>query len=261
MLLTLAQQRLGAFTLSYEENQEIELFDWCGIAVQSTLDSAEELASFKSKFQEQQEMIDKLNAQLEELITAKANHEVELLGKFRDILNEKKAKIRDQQRLLATAKVDPKKLAAVQTSRKGSKKTTAGPSRTRKRQADKDEHDEDGEIGKMDVDMNQVSNDSDQSNIETPEEDETETADEDDDDVMSPAVNTRQTGKDKSNAIDGNAAHEKPGGDTSKQDQEMKDDPPKTPPRRELPFTKKKQATVKTPTQDEEETASEDDEL
>ena len=93
-----------------QQEQEVDLFEWCGLAAQSTTDTRNEVLSLKTKFSEQQEAIDKLNAQLEELIAAKSQHEVVLLEKFRLLLNEKKAKIRDQQRLLATAKVDPEKL-------------------------------------------------------------------------------------------------------------------------------------------------------
>ncbi len=241
--------------------------------MQSALNSATELASFKSKFQEQQEIIRKLNAQLEELIVAKTNHETELLEKFRDLLNEKKAKIRDQQRLLATAKVDPKKLAAIQASRRTGKKTAAGSSRTGKRKADngphmdEDEDDEDGGFEKMDIDVDQVPNDSDQQNVETPDEDETETADEDDEDdednkpqTAPPPTDTWQAtkGKEKTprRSTDKNSS-----GAKDKQGRDMDDDPPKTPPRRELPFAKKKQPEPKPQVQDDDETASEDDEL
>jgi hypothetical protein len=266
-MLTFGQQRLGAFNLSYDENQEIELFEWCGIAVQSTLNSANELASFKSKFHEQQEMINKLNSQLEELIAAKVNHEAELLGKFRDLLNEKKAKIRDQQRLLAAAKVDPKKLEAVQASRKSSKKTGAGPSRAGKRKAsewsrmDEDDDDEDSAVEKMDVDVDQLPNDSNLGDIGTPDKNETETADEDDDDITEPeppAANPQEASKGGGNASAGEDANNET---KSKEDQVMEDESQKTPLRRELRFAKKKQGEAKEPVQDDEETASEDDEL
>jgi hypothetical protein len=267
-LLNLTQQRLGTFSLAYDESQEIELFEWCGIAVQSTSNSANELASFKSRFRKQQETISKLNAQLEELIAAKAAHEAELLEKFRDLLNEKKAKIRDQQRLLATAKVDPKKLAAIQASRKSSKKSAASSSRTGKRKAENGsqmDEDEDDEFEKMDVDVDQVPNDSDQQDIETPDEDETETADEDDDEIIPqtkpPAANTKQAGKSKGKPAAGKDTNNKSSGNEYKQNQDMEDDPPKTPPRRELPFAKKNKPQAKPPVEDDEETASEDDEL
>lgn len=48
-----------------------------------------------------------LQEQLDEFIKAKADSERELLEKFRLLLNSKKLKIRDQQRLLASAKIDP----------------------------------------------------------------------------------------------------------------------------------------------------------
>ncbi len=60
-----------------------------------------------SKFKEQGKTIEKLNRQLEDLITAKNEHENSLLEKFRDLLNAKKLKIRDLHRALAAAKVEP----------------------------------------------------------------------------------------------------------------------------------------------------------
>jgi DNA double-strand break repair and V(D)J recombination protein XRCC4 len=56
-----------------------------------------------------EETINKLNGQLEELINAKSEHESQLISKFVQLLNEKKLKIRNQQRLLASARVDPSK--------------------------------------------------------------------------------------------------------------------------------------------------------
>lgn len=56
-----------------------------------------------------EETIGKLNTQLEELIQAKTDHDDQLIAKFVQLLNEKKLKIRNQQRLLASAKVDSNK--------------------------------------------------------------------------------------------------------------------------------------------------------
>lgn len=53
--------------------------------------------------------IEKLNAQLEDLTVAKKKHEEEILAKCVLLLNEKKLKVRNQQRLVASAKVDPAK--------------------------------------------------------------------------------------------------------------------------------------------------------
>jgi hypothetical protein len=51
--------------------------------------------------------ITRLEEQLQGLVDEKLAHANALLQKFADLLNSKKLKIRDQQRLLAGAKVDP----------------------------------------------------------------------------------------------------------------------------------------------------------
>lgn len=67
-----------------------------------------EISSLRSRFTEQQRTINELQVQLDDLVKAKEEHEEMLLIKFVQILNSKKAKIRDQQRLLARANVDTK---------------------------------------------------------------------------------------------------------------------------------------------------------
>jgi hypothetical protein len=47
-----------------------------------------------------------LNSSISELVTSKKEHEDLLMANFVHVLNEKKLKIRNQQRLLAAAKVD-----------------------------------------------------------------------------------------------------------------------------------------------------------
>lgn len=257
--------------MTYEENQEILLFEWCGIAAQSALNSANQLASFKSQFEEQQETIRKLNAQLQDLIAAKSSHETELLEKFCDVLNEKKAKIRDQQRLLRTAKVDPQKLATVKNSRKSNKNAAPSPPKSRKRKAnnepqtDEDVDDEDDGFEKMDVYVDQGADDSDQQDIKTPEDDDTETADEDDEVTMPQpktlSSDTQQAGGGRGKSVSGNSIKNKSNCDKITKAQSAKDRSPKTPPpRRELPFPKKTQQ-AKPPAEEDQETASEDDEL
>ena len=53
-----------------------------------------------------QETAVKLQGQIDEFIAYRGHHERQMLEKFRLLLNAKKLKIRDQQRLLAGAKVD-----------------------------------------------------------------------------------------------------------------------------------------------------------
>ena len=73
----------------------------------SERDSAEaSIASMKQDHAKQQQDVIDLRKQLQQLVEAKKHHEDELLEKFRLLLNSKKAKIRDQKRLLSTVKVD-----------------------------------------------------------------------------------------------------------------------------------------------------------
>ena len=100
-------QRLGAITLTKDEDQEINTLAWTSTAVSRSVDIEKEVLSLQAKYGKQKETITELNRQLDDLIQAKIDHENSLLEKFRDLLNAKKLKIRDQQRLLATAKIDP----------------------------------------------------------------------------------------------------------------------------------------------------------
>lgn len=67
----------------------------------------EGLTSLTAKYDAVETTINKLNSQLQELIKIKSEHDDQLIAKFAQLLNEKKLKIRNQQRLLASAKIDP----------------------------------------------------------------------------------------------------------------------------------------------------------
>lgn len=100
------QHRLGSIKLQYDENVEIELFDWNVLVIDDRDDTEIQARDLQKRFDEQQVTLNKLNIQLQELVEAKRRHEDELLEKFRCLLNSKKAKIRDQMRLLSTVKID-----------------------------------------------------------------------------------------------------------------------------------------------------------
>ena len=102
-------QRLGEIALHKNDDESIELYEWAAAAADTTTDLARAVRELDIKFQDQANTIKKLNQQLENLIQAKKEHETLLLEKFQALLNTKKLKIRDQQRLLAGAKVDPQK--------------------------------------------------------------------------------------------------------------------------------------------------------
>ncbi|KAI9703106.1 MAG: hypothetical protein M1820_005978 [Bogoriella megaspora] len=129
-------QRLGTVTLKQNDEMEISILDWAARAVDAGSKALEEVSSLEAKFAEQQKTVNKLNAELNVLIKVKQEHEDALLYKFQQLLNSKKLKIRDQQRLLAGAKVDPTAAMKVHESRQGGAHRKATPSRKGKRKAD-----------------------------------------------------------------------------------------------------------------------------
>ena len=106
-------QRLGDITLRRLDDEEagdrVELFDWVTVTIDRSSALQDKIQSLNVKYEEQGNMIQKLNQQLEDLVEAKKDHETLLLEKFQQLLNAKKMKIRDQQRLLAGAIVNPEK--------------------------------------------------------------------------------------------------------------------------------------------------------
>ncbi|KAM7209527.1 DNA repair protein XRCC4 [Naviculisporaceae sp. PSN 640] len=100
-------QRLGSITLSYKEKEAIELFDWCDTALQEREKLKKDVEKEASKAADLEARVTELKNQLDELIQAKKDREKEILEKMCRLLNEKKVKIRQQQRLLNSAKIDP----------------------------------------------------------------------------------------------------------------------------------------------------------
>ncbi|EAQ83826.1 hypothetical protein CHGG_10230 [Chaetomium globosum CBS 148.51] len=109
-------QRLGSLTLNHKEDEAIQLFDWCSGAAMQREKFHETAIAEKAKVTDLEARISELRNQLEELTESKKTRETEMLEKFCGLLNEKKVKIREQQRLLSTAQVDPSKLEAVRAS-------------------------------------------------------------------------------------------------------------------------------------------------
>lgn len=103
------QQRLGSITLQQDDEQSLELFDWCASAAARADALEAQISSLSSRYSVAEDTIEKLNKQLEEFIRVKDQDQNQLIVSFTHLLNEKKLKIRNQQRLLAAAKVDPAK--------------------------------------------------------------------------------------------------------------------------------------------------------
>jgi hypothetical protein len=103
------QQRLGSVTLRQDDEQAIQLFDWSGAAVARADALEERLSALTDRYRAAEDAIQRLNKQLEEFMSAKTQHDELLMANFVQLLNEKKLKIRNQQRLLASANVDSEK--------------------------------------------------------------------------------------------------------------------------------------------------------
>ena len=127
--------RLGEIGFKKDEMEEIDSVSWAAMAVVESNELEDEIRDLTFRYNEQNETIKALSKQLDDLVEAKKQHEHALLEKFRDLLNAKKLKIRDQQRLLAGAKVDPKQIADIAVARSTSKSHTPAASRTSKRKA------------------------------------------------------------------------------------------------------------------------------
>ncbi|CEN60138.1 hypothetical protein ASPCAL02579 [Aspergillus calidoustus] len=249
-------QKLGSLTLSQDDEQAIELFEWSNIAVARADSMEERYTTLLARFRTAEDTISSLNRQLDELISSKSLHEQQLMSDFVHLLNEKKLKIRNQQRLLASAKVDPEKLSTIQkaTAADRSKPDAKGRNQKRSARAIFDDNSEsDGGFEKMDVDQKQradegsgqETDDQEQSTPQPMEDEDTTTDDE------GPAASTHVT----------------------KKEEKEKQGPPgralarSPPPRRELPFARRAQKepvpAKSPPAQDSDETEGEtdDDEL
>ncbi|KAL8847050.1 MAG: hypothetical protein Q9221_007888, partial [Calogaya cf. arnoldii] len=232
-------QKLGELSLNKDADAAINLLDWANTAILRAEGLETEAQILKRKLAEQMNFAQKLNRHLEDLIQAKKEHEDTLLAKCALLINEKKCKIRDQQRLLATANVDPKKLRAVQAARRpGPPSQKPGPSAKSKRKAsalaspdDDGDGFEDKGIKVEDVDEEQQP---DSEDVVTPEHSDLDETEDEVDSTDLDAVPVPSTGKGKLIETSEVARPaNKSGASDRAQDVDL-------PPRRELPFMKDK---------------------
>ncbi|KAI1461052.1 hypothetical protein F4805DRAFT_453991 [Annulohypoxylon moriforme] len=252
-------KKVGTIKLEENEKTEISPFDWCVSAIGAREKVQEDLAATIGKVQSAEDSLKELKDQLDEIIKTKEEDETELLEKFRDLLNEKKVKIRQQQRLLASANVDPDKLANIAGGRK-KEKHVAQSSRASKRKIKEEPESSDAEFEKMDVEED---DDDGSAQLDVEEDHGDTTADEtasgtgtDDDEPAPPPIKTRRTQATipKQNARASTSAK------ATRKQSSSGEDSDEPPPRRVLPFMKNKQPSVPPPKPaDDDETESEDE--
>lgn len=156
------QEIAGTLVLrpSKSGTKNADMFGWANEAVLRQAQLAEELAQLKLEHDKLQSRVTKETAHFDELERTKTDFELEHDSFFRDLLNEKKLKIRTQQQILSTAHVDEAKLAALKPKARSGKSEVAsrrpdavGPSRKGKRKAESAADDtDDDDIDEMDVD-------------------------------------------------------------------------------------------------------------
>lgn len=268
------QQRLGTISLSNTDDEEVDIFEWCGSTIISKATLKDELRLQNSSLKEKDTQIERLEESFKELVDLKDEHEKALLEKFSLLLNEKKLKIRDQQRLLSASNVDPAKLAAIEAERSDASSHSAGPSGLRKRKAGEEGSDDESDaFERMEVDEDPKANDSENSDRRTPSPESTADEASEDDEPPPPPPPKKKVGKvgtkkgatkapslksAKAGKTSGKTATPEPTSSNTAQD----DDAP--PPQRQLPFQQKpaaKPAPKTAPVLDGSETESDDEEL
>ncbi|KAG6360643.1 hypothetical protein INS49_011708 [Diaporthe citri] len=171
--------------LSKSGTKNADMFDWANEAVLRQAQLAEELAALKLNHDKLERRVTEETAHFKALERTRTQFESEHDSFFRDLLNEKKLKIRTQEQILSTARVDEAKLAALKAKARSDKSEVAsrhpdavGSSRKGKRKAESAADDtDDDDIDEMDVDEQSVSPGEELSDVEQTTEDE-ETASE-----------------------------------------------------------------------------------
>ncbi|KAF3396020.1 hypothetical protein F1880_007360 [Penicillium rolfsii] len=231
-------QRLGSIVLRQDEDQEIALFEWTGLAAAQADVLHSQVTTLTDRYRDTEDTIAKLTQQLADLMQAKAQHENQMVANFAQLLNEKKLKIRNQQRLLASATVDPAKMAEIQAASSKPHRASSSQPFTKRRAADTlaDEDESDDGFEQMDVDRDraaagpepayaQETEDEEERSTPQPLEDEEEGNTTTDDEDEAPVTSQRSVPeRTKVNA-------------SQRQAQPKEAAPP--PPRRELPFTRR----------------------
>ncbi|OBT85711.1 hypothetical protein VE02_05260 [Pseudogymnoascus sp. 03VT05] len=168
-------QRLGSLRLTHDEDQEIELFDWCGASITHSHSLTHVLKSAQSDLLREQAKSQKLAEQVEELIKAKGENEHALLEKFALLLNEKKAKIRELQGIRREVEMEIPSRHKKDEEEENVEEKKAGKSRRGKRKAETVEPEEPEE---MDVDVDEEHGKEEGATRDTSDEQETEDEDE-----------------------------------------------------------------------------------
>lgn len=224
--------------MKHEPDEAIELFEWCATAAEGVQTSRQSAAEASDKIGALELSVKELKDQLDELIKAKGDDETAQLQKFCDLLNEKKVKIREQQRLIASGSFTTQTKEAEKSNEVDEPQTLRNPVKSRpgKRKAGSSKS-----VSQVDDKEDEELDDERLPAIKTEAEDTDDghttdrtasTADEDDDDEDQ-AMGDNGAGFPSSGTV---GSQEKP------KQEAPKKSPNNPPPRRDLPFLSKKAA-------------------
>ncbi|KAL7821442.1 hypothetical protein V8C44DRAFT_314580 [Trichoderma aethiopicum] len=192
-------QRLGSIWLRHNQNEGIELFEWCADSIDALTQSKEALAEATTRAKELESTVKELKAQLDELVTSKQEDETALLMKFRDLLNEKKVKIREQQKILAAGSFQNSQPASQRFSQTAEPEPSRAPapSRPRKRKVESPRRDAEEAEEEDDLERDKIKTEPQDTDREDTAEDTASTASENDDDDEDDDAGTRAGGSSK----------------------------------------------------------------
>ncbi|PCH07673.1 Hypothetical protein PENO1_011530 [Penicillium occitanis (nom. inval.)] len=276
-------QRVATITLSQNDDQTIELFEWMGLMLSRTDVYEHQISTLTTQLQAAEKSIKDLQTSLDDLVQSKKEHENMLLGSFAQVLNEKKLKIRNQQRLLASTNIDSEKVRELESmldQEEGAPKSRRNKRKAPVRQQDNEPSDSDDEFEKMDIDKPKPNPSRRKAAAAKPpvEEDEEEEEEEEVDEDERPETPQPLEEETESEAEEERMASPE---DKDKEEEQFQKsnrpnltraaDPP-PPPRRDLPFLRRgkgadtaKKEAEKVPEQDEADEATggetDDDEL
>ncbi|KAL1884355.1 hypothetical protein VTK73DRAFT_49 [Phialemonium thermophilum] len=234
-------QRLGTLSLKHDEGENIQLFEWCSTSIAARETLSTDLASAVVKTQRLENAVADLKTQIEELIQAKQSDEGELLEKFRDLLNEKKVKIREQQRLLAAAHVGPDPRASPQAktvkdeARRSQVPQLSRQSKRKAAQAVEAEDNSDDSYDMMEVDKRHGEENSEERETPDPDETGSEPDDPEDEQQVDEGLEGERRHHGSGKRQDSPEPPSGPSGRT-RHAQEAKQAAQEPPPKRSLPF-------------------------
>lgn len=251
--------------------------EWCSTSVLAHEESRASLARESNRAVKLEKEVEDLQTQLNEFIDAKKVDETGLMEKFRDLLNEKKVKIREQQRLLAAAPQahSPRAEEEVAATEGHSPDVkiedevrghAPKPSRRSKRKTITPVEESDGEFEAMEVDEQKDAPARDSEDDRTTEGSEGDVTASEDEDEEPPATGaSTRSGKGKKKEeeeVPAPRAVTRSTDDKEAGEEEKKKNDEAPPPKRELPFagrsTRSKPAPKPAP-KEESETESDDE--